>query len=615
MSKISKSDVLETALKRFRVSVDGESDIREKALVDQKMENGDQWSEADKKARVGRPLITINKEAGIIKQITGDQRQSRPQIKVRPVDSESDPKIADVFNGLIRNIETTSDAEAAYDCGLECAARCGLGYWQIVNVEPHDDTFEQELRIKRISNPLSVYVDPSWQESDQSDARWKFIVEEISREEFERKYSKTAPAVDWDGGIGDDQKSWFTDAGVRIAVYWYKEEFERDLYQLQDGRVMTLTDPLEMDALDPQTGQPVQVVMGEELDQPVPFTRHRKIPATKIYWAEMCGSEILDGPNEWSGKYIPIIPCLGEEVWVDGKRELRSAIRHAHDAQRLYNWSRSNSVETQAMAPKQPYLLTPDQIKGHERSWATAYNTPRPYLLYNNDGTGAPQRLGGSMPDIGATQEASLSSDDIKSTTGLYDASLGARGNETSGRAILARQREGDTATYVFADNRDRAIKHTGRVLIDLIPRIYDTDRVVRILNEDGKPGWARINIQLGERKVMDLSVGKYDVVVDAGPGYMTRRMEAADGMIQIMQAVPSLAPMLVPKIAKNLDWPGADDLAEELQQMMQSQQQSAQQSPEAQRAMAEVEGVYLDNEKKKAEIATALTGGPRGAA
>lgn len=593
MSK--KTDkILELARSRFKEAMDAENDNRRSSLEDQKFENGDQWDDRTQREResAGRPCLVINKTATTVKQIVGDMRQNRPRIKVRPVDDEADPQVAELLTGLIRNIENASDAESAYDNAAECATRGGLGYFRILTDYADDDVFDQDILIERIVNPFSVYYDQSSTKTDYSDAQYCFVSETIGRKEFEAKYPK-AKVGDWDKGEGEADVDWFGEDTVRVVEYWYKEPVTKNIYMLGDGRIVdTLPEGERV-----ETEHGVFIVPQDPMAQPIQILKERSAQAEKVMWCKLCGSEVIEGPQEWPGKYIPIVPVLGEEIWIEGRRILRSAIRWAKDPQRLYNWARSLAVETIAMAPRQPWLVTPDMIEGHEEQWETANSRPQPYLLYNPSAI-APQRQAGAIPDTGALQEAMQAADDIKSTTGLFDASLGAKGNETSGKAILARQKEGDTATFVFTDNLSRALKYAGKILVDLIPKIYDTERVVRLLNQDGSEAWARINQQdpVTGQKVNDLSIGKYDVVVDVGPAYNTKRIEAADGMVQLLQAAPQYAPIILPRVAKNLDWPESDEIANEMQQMNQPQQDP--------KAEVELQGKQLDNQKKQLDLA-----------
>jgi hypothetical protein len=607
MAKKKHDEIIQLALERFGESMTAEDANRESSLSDIRFENGEQWDSQSLKEREGRPCLVINKTAGVVKQIIGDARQNRPRIKVRPVDDHSDPKTAELLTGLIRNIENVSDAEAAYDNGFESAVRGGYGYWRVLTDYADDLTFEQDIMIRRIVNPHAVYFDQAAVETDYSDARYAFICETMTREEFENTYPNAEPN-DLDTGTGEASQGWFSPDSVRVAEYWWREPATKEIYELIDGRVIEVKKPKSFD-MDDGMGQTVQFVTGEGIENPLPYRRSRKVKCHRVKWAKITASQVLEGPQEWAGKYIPIVPCLGEEIWIEGERILRSAIRFSKDPQKLYNWARSTAAETIALAPKQPWIISEEQVEGHESQWQEAHRKPQSYLLYNNiPGQTPPQRLTGSIGDSGALQEAMQAADDIKATTGLFDASLGAQGNETSGKAIIARQRESDTATFVFTDNQTRALKYTGKILVDLIPKIYDTERVVRLLNEDGSEGWDKINVTdpvTGESVANDLSVGRYDVVVDAGPGYMTKRLESADGLVQILSAAPNLAPLIVPRIAKNLDWPESDELAEEIRAMNQPQQQGP--DPKEQMDMAkgqvEIEGKQLDNQKKQMEM------------
>lgn len=622
-------EFLQEARDRFSDAYTNEDDNRNAAHEDDAFENGEQWTPAEKLDRLGRPCPVVNKTSGTIKQIVGDARQNRPRIKIRPVDNAADPKVAELLTGLIRNIENVSDAEGAYDNGLECAARGGYGYWRVLTEYADDVAFEQDIRIARIENRFSVTFGYS-EKSDYSDARYCFVSEMLSDEEFKAKYPN-ASKVDFEH---DTISDWILkDKQVRVSEYWYKEQTTKKIFELADGRVIEVKSPQvrkqaavpASQVIDQQTGQPVDIpaqpetqwVFGDGMEQPMQFTRSRSVKCDKVMWAKINGTEILEGPQEWAGKYIPIIPCLGEEVWIDGKRVLRSAIRFAKEPARIYNWTRANAIEIMAMGPKQPWIVTEKMIEGHEQMWQQAHRKPTPYLLTNADGNLLPQRQQLDISTSGIHQEALLAADDIKATTGIFDASLGAQGNETSGKAIIARQRQGNTATFVFSDNQVRAIKYTGRILVDLIPKIYDTQRVVRLVGDDlkktmgqhpgiqvapdGMSAWAKINVLGPDGKVIanDLSVGRYDVVVDAGPGYATKRMEAADGLLQALPVVPQFAPIILPRLAKNLDWPEAQEMADEIKQASQPQQ-----APPDPRIQADMQMKQADIELKKLDLA-----------
>lgn len=600
--------ILKLIRDRFEEAQSAEAEQREMMLDDMEFENGDQWDEMAKKERDedGRPSLVINKVAGLVKTIIGDMRQNRPGIKARPVDSGSDPKVAEILTGLVRNIENVSSGDDAYDMAGEHAVRCGLGYFRITTDYTTDSAFEQDICIDRIENPFTVYRDPFSRKITGEDSRYYFVSERISREEYKERYPESEE-VSFDE-MSDKDVSWIEEDELRIAEYWWVKEVDAEIAMLQNGMTVDLA---EVDV-------PPEMIL-----------KQRKAKRKKVQWVVTNGYEILEGPTDWSGKFIPIIPVCGEEVWIEGRRYYRSAIYHAKDPQRLYNWARSTACETLAMAPRQPWVTTPGAIAGFENDWAEANKRPLAYLLHN-DGFAPPTRQGPTFPDNGSMSEAMASADDIKATTGIYDASLGARGNETSGRAIIARQQEGDTATFVFHDNLNKALKYAGKILVDLIPKVYDTQRVVRLLNPDGTEGWQTVNAQMPDGSTMhDLSAGSYDVVVDTSANYQTKRLEAADSMAQFIQAFPPAAQVVGPRLAKNLDWPEADAIAQELaalsqggqqnpqqQQAAMQQQQMAMQAQQAEmqakvqqqqaKAQAEAQSAQLDAQKGQADIAKA---------
>jgi hypothetical protein len=562
-----QEELLKLAKDRYSEGSEAWQANRDAASEDFRMLDGQQWDEYALQDREGRPCLVINKLAGVQKQITGDQRQNRPSIKIQPVDSESDPEVAEILTGLIRNIEQQSDAESAYDTSFEQCSGGGFGFFRVNTEYASEDAFEQDIRIERILDPFSVTFDPYAKRQDKADARYVFVEETITEEEFKERFPKATPA-DWEGTYKDDQSQWYTKDNVRIAEYWYKEEYQKTICQLETGEVVD-KDSIE-GAINEEEG--VQFLIDAQTGQPVRIVKERKTTCDRVKWCLMTGHTVLE-ESEWVGKFLPIIGVWGDERWVDGYMVYKSAIRDAKDAQKIYNWMRSTAIETVAQAPRQPYMVTDAMVDGYEDEWDDMHRVPKPYLKVNATPDGLPQRLGGSVPDIGAQNEAAISADDIKATTGIYDASLGQRSNETSGRAILMRQREGDVATFVYVDNLSRALRHAGRVLVDLIPKILDTERVVRVLGEDGAEDFAEVNkIVMGPQGpivVNDLTRGKYDVVVNTGPSYSTQRVEAADAMMQFAQMNPQFGQYFTDLIAKNLDWPGAEEIEKRAQKLL----------------------------------------------
>lgn len=607
-------DIVAAAKERFKQASDAEAKNRIRAIEDIRFVDLDeQWDTRTRqdRERNGRPCMVINKCSGVVRQVVNDARQNKPRIKVRAADKKA--QLAELYNGLIRNIENASDADSAYDLGIDQAAKGGWGFWRVVTEYAADDVFEQDIRIRRIVNPFSVYIDPAAKLADKSDMRWAFICEVMERKEFERQYPK-ADTTDWsEEGQGESDAGWFSEETVRVAEYYYKKPTKKTLWQIltiteQGEDYDTIEEPENAQVVE-QNGQ--QYVLLET--GPALIVREREVKTDELYWCKIAGNKIIDGPTKQAGKYIPIVCCIGDEAWVEGEPHYKSVFYHAKDAQRLYNWARSNAVETLALSPKQPFIGTPAMFEGHENEWDEANTTPKMRLQANFDNGMLPQRQPLSIADNGALQEAMQSADDIKATTGLFDASLGAKGNETSGKAIIARQKESDTATFHLPDNQARAIKYTGRILIDLIPKIYDSERVVRILAADGSESWAEINKRIpdpfapgGFKVVNDLSAGSYDVTVDIGPGYATKRLEASDGMFQLLTAAPNTAPALLPRIAKNLDWPDAEEISQEIQGLMQPQADPAVQQAQQAQMQLEQQKMGLEQQKMQVDMAKA---------
>ncbi len=576
------TDILKDARAAFELARDHEAENRREALDDIRFARlGEQWPAKIRRDREldGRPCLTINRLPAFIRQVVNDARLNKPAIVCHPVDSGADPETAEIFNGLIRNIEQSSDAEVAYDTALDFAVTGGFGYFRINTRYARDDAFDQDLVIERVANPFSIYGDPASTAADSSDWNTAFVVDTMSKAEFAARW-KGAEPVDWEAdAYAGLAGPWVEGERVMVAEYWRREAVASSIVALSDGQVVTLEVYQKQKALFDAIGARV-------VGQPRPIVSH------KVVQRIMTGAEVLE-TVEWAGKYIPIVPVYGEELHVDGRRRLRSLVRDAKDPQRMFNYWRTTSTELVALAPKTPFIGRKGAFETDAAKWATANVQTHAFIEY--DGPEPPQRQPFASTPVGAIQEALHASDDMKNIMGLHDASLGARSNETSGRAIMARQREGDVSTFHYIDNLSRAIRHAGRILIDLIPKVYATPRVLRILGPGGEAQMAPVNqrfeAQLADaagqirkiEKIYDLGAGKYDLTVRSGPSFTSRREEAATQMIELIRAYPPAAPMIGDLLAKNLDWPGADEIAGRLAAMLPAPIKGA--SPEVEQA------------------------------
>jgi hypothetical protein len=575
-----KKDMLATMRSRFTMAVSAYSESREDELDDLRFEAGspdNQWQwPADVLATRGsvqgqtinaRPCLTINKLPQHVHQVTNEQRQNRPSVKVIPVDDNADVEVAEIFEGVIRHIEYISDADVAYDTACENQVTYGEGYIRVLTKYCDDNSFDQDLYIGRIRNSFSVYMDPTIQDPCGSDAEWCFVTEDMTKSEYERQFPDAAPISSMmQQGVGDSSLSqWLTENTVRVAEYFYYEHTptKLNLYQGNMSAVEGSREDKELKALGLKP------------------LKSRMADVKRVKWLKTNGFEVLE-EQDWAGKFIPVIRVVGNEYEVDGRLYVSGLIRNAKDAQRMYNYWVSQEAEMLALAPKAPFIGYGGQFEGYENQWKTANTTNWPYLEVNpdvTDGAGAvlplPQRAQPPMASSGLLQAKAGASDDIKSSTGQYDSSLGATSNERSGRAILAREKQGDTGTYHYVDNLARAIRHCGRQLVDMIPKIYDTERIARIIGIDGEVKRAKINPSQAEpvkkivdesgiviEKIYNPSVGKYDVCVSTGPSYMTKRQESLDAMSQLLQGNPQLWQVAGDLFVKNMDWPGAQEMA-----------------------------------------------------
>lgn len=563
----SAEDKYKLMRERFADCESAESSIRNQAIDDFRFIwiAGSQWDSNFGRLRGTRPKYEFNKLRQAVKQVVNDMRMNTPSIKIR-ASEDGDVKIAEIRQGLIRNIEAQSRADEAYDWGGLYAVSAGFGVWRVTTEYAGDDTFDQEIRIKRIHNPFSVRFDPAAKELDRSDAQYAFVEDSLPRAEFKRKWP-SADLVSFDSAKTDDCRHWYGDKEIRIAEYWQKVPVEKEILLLSDGRVVEADDFDEEAAANPPLDE-----LGQPTGEPVMVEQRRSVSAHKITMEIVSGKETLEGPFDWAGKYIPLIPVWGDIVHVDGKDEWYGMARMSRDAQVLYNFERSNFAEVIAKQPHAPFMYTAKQIEGYEREWREMAVDNAPGLPYNFDPQvpgGAPKREAPPQMSPGYMAALQLSSDDLKSTTGIYDPSLGARSNETSGKAIIARQREGDVANYDYQDNITRAILFTGIVVNDLIPHIYDTERQIRILGEDGSEEFLSVNKPVwneAEQKwktVNDLRQGKYDVSITTGPSYTTQRMETLDAMMQLAQGNGPDAMLARYGALKAMDAPGMQEVLE----------------------------------------------------
>lgn len=550
------------AQKRFLLCEELEHDVREKCLDDLLFLMGEQWTATALRDRAiqGRPALVVNRMDQFVQQIANAQRQNRVSARVFPVDDGADIETAEVMQGMLRNIEYRSNADWAYDTAEFYAVAMGFGYWLIRKDYTDPKSFDQELGLERITNPFSIYLGPH-SNPDGSDADFGFKWADLTQDEYKRDFPKSELAsIDHWQSLGDNPPGWLQEHGVRIVEYYYKEYADDTLYMLNDGPVL-------------------ESKLGRKLEEGQ-YRDKRPTQTVTVKWCKLTAHEIL-AETVWEDDSLPIVKVIGNELDINGKKELKGIVRNLKDAQRQYNFMLT--AQTESAMDRGHVVVVEGQIEGHEKQWESRQTKNPSVLQVGKVSVGGapapmPTRLPPDMSVEALTIARQMAADDLKALTGIYDAALGNKSNETSGRAINSRQQQSDTANFHFQDNLTRSITCSTKKLVNLMPIVYDTARVVRTIGEDdshkivkinqellGPDGQPEIDQKTGKPKKHDFSIGKYDVICTAGPSFATKRKEGAELLIQLTQMVPGIMNAAGDLITKSLDIPYAQEISKRL--------------------------------------------------
>ena len=602
-SKKQRADIITEALDRFQTASDSWSDIYESAIDDIRFvdDPDGQWEESTREARHNRPCLTFDKLSAAVDRVVGGQIASMPSIKIMAAE-EGDEATAEVYQGLIRQIDQRGIQ--AFKTAFKFAVKSGWGCVLVDHDYVSDVSLDQDVQIREIKNPFSVLIDPIIQAQHIQEARYGFMFEDMERAEFERLYPNAEAGVESDFSSTGNFASWVNEESVRVADYYRIVNEERTLVQLSDGRVV------DQEEIDP---------VKDELNQMgITLGKTRKVQMRKLERFKITGTEILE-QVECVGRFIPLVPLLGKTSNINGEFISRGLVRKAKDAQRLYNYSRSVAVEVTGLTPKQPFFVTPAMVKGHEAKWKNMAISNDPVMFFNFDNGQKPFREPPAQGSPGLMQDAQIAAEDIKSATGVFDALQGAQGNETSGVAINRRQFQGEMANFEFQDQLIDSLELAGRICIDMIPEVYDTERTIRIIGEDEREEVIEVNKtlmdgQTGEFvKTMDLSVGAYDIKVASGPSFTTRKQETAEQLSSIIGQNPAMSELVGDVLFQNLDLVGGDEVIKRLRSagvkagvIEPNQEEAAAMSQQIQQAQQlEAQAAQLELALKKAEVAS----------
>lgn len=523
---------------------------RKEAIDDKKFSAGLQWDPVVLQQREGLPNLVINSIPQFTAQLVGDWRESRKAIKVLPTNDE-DTDVASVRGDIIRSIESASRADRVYDSAFESLVQCGDGAFRIAVEYSRDDVFDQDLFIRPIEDALSVVWDRYSVDPTGRDAKRVFVNDRIAKKEFESKWGKDENPSTLHDMTRLNATGWADDHSYQLTEYWRLIERQKLMALFPNGKVFEVSEENMEDLVEQNGGPPVK---------------------TKVAWVSyaqmhlVTGFKVLAGPYEYRLNRLPIIRMSGRVVNVDGERIRYGVVRFMKDPVRLKNFWRSVAAESLGYAPKAKWMVTESAVEGKEDTLRKAHTSRDPMMVFNDEAEFGKNVVRVEPPGVEAAllNEANINSQDMRDVTGIHEASLGMKSNETSGKAILARQREGDIASLTFHDNGNAAILEAGDVLNQLMPQIYDGTRVMRTIGEDESIKFVRLNDPMSPNSV-DLSVGMFDVSLSTGTSYTTRRVEAAQAMMEAIQVWPNLMGIAGDLVAKAQDWPGADKLAERL--------------------------------------------------
>jgi hypothetical protein len=625
MSDKAKKDeeIIQEAQERFKRCEDFEATFRNLFVADIKFCNADsdnmyQWPNElrQSRARDSRPSLTINKTRQHALMVQNEIKENLPAVKISPTGGNASYDSAQVYAGVVRHIEYNSNAAGAYANAMTYQVQGGIGYWRITTGYAHEDSFDQEIFIKRVKDPLSVYIDCDCVESDGSDAKYNFVFDDMEVSEFRRKYPKATETI---ASVTFGKSAWVNKDCVRVAEYMrcvYEDDWlvALPIRDEQGQAVEGEYDTLRMSEIPQQLRKAVRE------DESI---KRRKIETEKWEWYLIAGNEIIDR-KIWPGKYNPIVRVVGEEMLIEGELERKGHVRNLKDPQRMYNYWTSSAVEQVALQGKQPYMASVQAIKGFESYYANANRLNYSYIPFNGiDDQGnpiaPPQREQPPQMAGAYISGMQIAAEEMKMVSGQADPTMGMQANEIAGVAIQRRIKQGDKATFHFIDNLSSSIRYTGKILIDLIPKIYDTPRVIRIRAEDGSDEEIRIDPNQKEalttqsegdqeaQRIFNPSVGKYEVVAQAGPAYATRREEAAEAMTAVFSTNPQLMATAGDLFFRMQDFPMAEELAERLSNTIPSSVKGEGPTPEEQQLQQQLQDGQQQMQDLQAQLASSM--------
>lgn len=511
------------------------------------------------------PRYTFDKTTAKMESVCGELEQMDFDIKIIPANNDSNEDTAKIYDGLIRNIENISDMPAIIRAAARGAYITGQDGWRIRNDYLDYASFDQDLIIEKINNFNDrVWFDPNSERADRQDAEWVIVLQKLTCEAYEERFKKE----DDDFGYASVGEGRTTDVYTRkpehitVGELIYRKYEKTTLVQLSNGWVF------EKDSEDYKVKY---LQIKDELDAAgVTVARERVTKKPIICVRFFNGSEWLTDAQETPFKSIPVIPVYPSFIISENKPVYISPVTKLKDPQRVYNYIASRQVGEAALSPREKIALTEDQADGYQGKYSKLNTDQSAVFVYkHNDGQPPPFKIGGYNVNPGLETLRMAMSQDLIDISGVFDAQTGNDMQAHSGVAIRNLQNKGDISSAKLVRAIEFAMSRTARILIEAIPAVYDAERQVRIIGQDGASEIKTlyetvIDNQTGQPVVInDLSKGKYDVVCSAGPAFSNRQQETVAAITEMAAVDPSIIQFGQDVLLKNTNAPGMDILAE----------------------------------------------------
>lgn len=567
----TNAEIFNEARDRREIAVEAESENRWAAKADLEFREGAQWDKQPYTTAeaMNQPEITVNLTDALVRRVINNMKEQRPRGKAHPVGNGADIQKAKIINGIGRHVENRSEAALAYDVGGEMAVTCGWGYWRIIAEYVDPKSFAKDLRIVPIQNIFSVYMDPAAGLPTGQDADWCIITTKMKRTEYARLYPR-APNIAWNDTGKSDNREWEDREEIRLAEYFRIVERPEKLLLIREANGQEYTR--------------FRSEMPEELPPGIEIKDERDSFRRRVEWFRLGGTEVLE-KETYPGQFIPVIRCEGNAVDIDGKIKRRGMVRTMQDPARMVNYGETAKIKRLGLAPQAPWIAAEGQLEGHPE-WSDTNNTAHPVLTYKP--ILVPNALGGELPlpppqrqapaqiEAGFSQFVADMRLNLVFVAGMqHEPGMDPAGQAVSGRALRQRQKVTDRSHLQYYDNQTLAIAHTWRIMLEWIPYIYSEERIQRIIGEDGTPEMVKINEAVADpvtkaiKEVKnDMRIGTYDVVMDTGPGYETKREEGAETLLSLLSIAPLaqlVAQVGADLVFRSLDHPYMQELADRI--------------------------------------------------